>query len=92
YRGFARMYRQTTDGLRSAVGSKFFDTGDTPDFVPAALDYDGATNFGIRGADLTGAADSKIGLLSFWFRVDAGDGTIRTVAQSNGGRYTLRLD
>lgn len=92
YRGFARMYRQTTDGLRSAVGSKFFDTNDTPDFLPGANDYDGATNFGNRGADWTGNADSSIGLLSFWFRVDGADGTIRTIAQSNAGTYTLRLD
>ena len=92
YRGFINLYRQTTDGLRSAAGTRAFDSGDTPPFAANALDYNGTTNFGLRGADLTGNADSKICLLSCWFKIDGGDGTFRTIAQNTSARYFLRLD
>jgi hypothetical protein len=91
YRGFARMYRQTTDGLRSAPASLFFDSGDTPAFAPAASDYDGATNFALRGSDLTGNADSKLLTFSVWFRVDGGDGLIRRLQDSQGTRFFFDL-
>ncbi len=92
YRGYAQMYRQTTDGLRSAPASLTFDFGDTPSFSPAADDYDGVTNFGLRGANLTGVANSTTALFSFWFRIDGGDGTVRIIASNTASRYNVRLD
>jgi hypothetical protein len=42
--------------------------------VVDAADFDGTNDF-IRRAALTGAADSKTGILSFWLRLDGGDGS-----------------
>jgi len=36
-----------------------------------SADFDGANDFMTRGADLSGNADSKLGLVSFWARCDA---------------------
>lgn len=46
---------------------------------PYAYDYDGTNDYATRGANLTGAADGKQGTFSFWFRVDGGAGTRRTI-------------
>lgn len=40
--------------------------------------FDGANDYMYR-AGMSGASDSKTGLLSFWFRVDGGNGTTRRV-------------
>lgn len=40
--------------------------------VVDAADFDGANDYLSRGADLTGASDSKSGIISAWLRFDAG--------------------
>jgi hypothetical protein len=40
--------------------------------VVDAADFDGTNDYLSRGADLTGAADSKSGIISAWLRFDAG--------------------
>lgn len=40
-------------------------------FSPLGADFDGSNDWGSRGADLTGAADGKVGILSCWFWFDA---------------------
>lgn len=44
------------------------------DIVVDAADFDSLNDYMIRGAGLTGAVDSKKGIISFWFRLDGGDG------------------
>ena len=90
-KGFARLYRQTTDGLRSAAGAAAFVTGDAPNYAPGALAYDGAADFAVRGADLTGSAESKVATFAGWFKIDAGDGTFRDMQGSNANSYELRI-
>ena len=90
-KGFALVYRQTTEGLRSSPGAVDFISTDSAAYVAVAADYDGTTRFALRGADLTGNADSKVLLLSVWFRVDAGDGTVRRLFSSTGTTYNLQL-
>jgi len=60
-------------------------------FAPAAIssafrvgagDFDGTNDYMTRGAGLTGAADSKSGILSVWVRLDAGLGTQRLIGSS----------
>lgn len=41
-----------------------------------AADFDG-TDVMTRGANMTGAVDSKLGLLSFWMRLDGGNGNLQ---------------
>lgn len=43
-------------------------------FIVDAADFDGTNDYLTRGADLTGIADGKAGALSFWVRIDGGDG------------------
>lgn len=45
--------------------------------VVDAADFDGINDHMLRGAALSSIADSKKGTVSFWFRVDGGDGTGR---------------
>ncbi len=90
-KGFVNLYRQTTDGLRSAAGTaSFVSTGAAP-YAALAKDYDGSTNFALRGADLTNNANSKLGTISVWFRIDAGDGTARIILDNTAAAYSLRL-
>jgi len=42
--------------------------------VVDAADFDGTNDYMTRGADLTGSADSKSGILSAWLRIDGHDG------------------
>lgn len=89
--GFARLYRQTTDGLRSAPGSATFIASDSTNFNPGALSYDGLADFARRGADLTGAVESQFATFTGWFKVNGGDGTFRAICGCNGNQYEIRI-
>lgn len=43
-------------------------------YVASASDFDGTNDYMRRGADLTGNADSKVGLVSVWFNLEGGNG------------------
>lgn len=91
-KGFARLHRQTTDGLRSAPSTASFISTDAAPFTTAAFSYDGATDWASRGADLTGVTDTRTATISFWFRIDGGAGTVRDVLASSGTIYTLAIN
>jgi hypothetical protein len=91
YKGFARVYRQTDEGIRSSPGAADFISSDSAAYAADARDYNGTTMYGARGADLTGNANSKVCIFSIWFRVDAGDGTNRIMFNSTGSSYFFRL-
>lgn len=55
-----------------------------------AVDFDGSNDYISRGADLTGNADGKVGLLSAWFRLDGGDGA-QIIAFRNADGF-LQMD
>ena len=68
----------------------------SPTFTCDAADFDGTNDYMSRGA-LSGAVDSKKGLLSAWIRLDGGDGTFQVVflgeISSGADRfYLLRAD
>lgn len=62
-----------------------------------SADFDG-TDYMTTGAGLSGASDSKSGIISFWMRIDGGDGTFMFVFQGAttvGGttsRFRIRND
>lgn len=60
-----------------------------PMIVCDAADFDGTNDFMARGAGLSGAADSKTGILSAWFRIDGGDGTSIYPFNCTGDRVLL---
>ena len=47
-----------------------------------SADFDGATDYSNRGAQLTGISDGKTGLFSCWMRLDGGDSSILTIIQN----------
>lgn len=57
---------------------------DEQGYAPNAILFDGATDLMLRGAGLTGIADGKQGLLSCWFRRDAGSLVTTIIFDSDG--------
>lgn len=53
-----------------------------------SADFDGTNDYMLRGAGLTGLSDGKTGILSFWYRIDGGDGTGRAILQNNQATST----
>lgn len=89
-KGFAELFRQTDQGMRSAAAVQTFISSDAPAYSASALAYDGVNDWGARGADLTSNADTKVGLWSFWFRLDGSDGSTLRMFQSTGTTYSIR--
>jgi hypothetical protein len=48
-----------------------------------AVNFDGTNDYLTRGAKLTGIADGKKGLISFWVKFNGGDGTTQTIAATS---------
>lgn len=92
YKGFVRAYRQTAEGIRSAAGTANFISTDSAAYAATADDYDGSTNYGLRGADYTTNANSKLTIFSAWFRVDGGAGTIREFLGNQAGFYSFAIN
>jgi hypothetical protein len=60
----------------------------TGGYTTSATDYDGTNDYYTRGADLTGNANTGAGTLSFWIRLDGGDGaTQRIIGTSTPIRF-----
>ncbi|GBG03893.1 hypothetical protein AZSI13_32200 [Azospira sp. I13] len=53
--------------------------------------FDGATAYLARGGDLTGLADGKAGTLSFWMRMDGGDGVLVRLLSNIGSGITFQV-
>ncbi len=92
YKGFVRAYRQTAEGIRSAAGTANFISTDSAAYAASADDYDGSTNFALRGSDYTSNADSKVCTFSVWFRVDGGGASNRVFISNQFGRIQLTLN
>lgn len=59
----------------------------TSGFAVNAVTFDGSTDYLTRGADLTGAADSKVGIFSAWYRCDNDLATDRDFINSVPPRF-----
>lgn len=68
---------------------KMLCRGDVPAFTCDAADFDGTNDWMERDADLTGLSDSRTGILSFWIRLDGGNGAAMRVLGSSGGSYRI---
>jgi hypothetical protein len=66
--------------------------------APAALacdaaNFDGTNDWLGRSSDPTGAADGKTGIVSYWFRINGGDGVLREVMQlGTAGGSNVRIE
>jgi len=56
-----------------------------------AVRFDG-NDYLTRGADLTSNADSKVGIISFWFKFTGGDGSKMRIWTSHDGPSDVALD
>ena len=54
-----------------------------------SADFDGTNDYMTRGAGLTGAADSKTGIISAWVRLDSGNGIDRILWPASNGAELL---
>lgn len=59
-------------------------------YVASATDFDG-TDYMSRGANLTGAANGTKGSLSFWLKINAGNGTTRGLFVNDDNRFAVFL-
>jgi hypothetical protein len=59
-------------------------------FRHQAVVFDGTNDFMLRGAGLTGAADTKTGVFACWVKFNGGNGTLQYIADTNGGRFRVR--
>lgn len=58
-------------------------------YIPVAVDFDGSAD-DLERVALVGAADSKTGIISAWFRADGGNGTSLGIFGNNGSSVYLR--
>jgi len=58
-------------------------------YITKAVDFDGVDDYLSRGADLTGDADSKKGLISAWFRLDGTDGARLNIFRADTGFFNV---
>lgn len=56
-----------------------------------AVDFDGTTDRLSLTGDLTGNADGYLGTVSFWFKIDGGDGTNRTLLANANSRVLIYM-
>ena len=60
-----------------------------PMIVCDSADFDGTNDYMTRGAGLTGAADSKSGILSCWIRLDGTDSALQGILYSEATPVTF---
>ena len=75
----------------SLGGFPFLPAAAAAAYTCDAADFDGTNDALNRGADFTGAADSSQFILSFWFRIDGGDGVnMRLLRGASSGFDLMR--
>ncbi len=62
---------------------------DVAAYTAVAADFDGSADSLARGADLSGAVDDRQGTLSFWFRLDGGNGSFTWAMDTTNARVRL---
>lgn len=60
-------------------------TTEASTYVAHGVNFDGTNDYLTRGAGLTGAADSKKGIVSVWWKVGGGDGNFRQIFEGPSG-------
>jgi len=76
------------DGF-STVGVQSSQEEESATGIIGAVTFDGTDDYLRRGADLDGNADGKSGTLSFWIKMNGGDGTSQRIYQSTSGYIGL---
>lgn len=59
--------------------------------VVPAVHFDGDNDYLLRGADLTGSANSKLGIFSGWFKMDADGGQIDWITNTSNNFQIAKL-
>ena len=65
-----------------SIHQLMFANYEHPRIVCDAADFDGTNDYMLRGAGLTGAADSKTGIFSCWLRLDGGNDALQRIMSS----------
>ncbi len=64
--------------------------GPSGPYVTTAVNFDGTNDYGLRGSDLTGNADSAVGIFSFWIKFNGGDGVTQTIFSDTNTRVRVK--
>lgn len=61
-------------------------------FSALGVHFDGANDYLTRGAGLTGAADGKVGIVSFWYKMTGGDGALQNIFEAADQAFGVRRE
>lgn len=64
--------------------------GASAGYATGASNFDGTNDWGLRGADLTGNADGKKGLVSFWVRFQGGNAALQRIYDASGTVHNIQ--
>lgn len=67
-----------------------FGVGGDSRFPVSAVTFDGTNDYMLRGANLTGIANGKKGIVSFWMKLGGGDGALQCVWETNGTFFEIQ--
>ena len=85
--GVALTERANIAAVESNAGSYCFH-----DISYEGRDFDGINDYYNRDSGLIGAADSKVGLLSLWLRIDGGANTTRHILYALSNTLDLKIN
>lgn len=75
-----------------ALNAMMISSGGSAVPVPVpAVDYGGVSDFLATGVAWSGTADGPLGMINIWVRIDAGDGTTRTLITDNNQHCELKI-
>ena len=61
-------------------------------YVARAVNFDGTNDYMLRGSDMTGSVDGKTGTVSYWLKLNGGDGNLQIVFRSGAGFVDTRRE
>lgn len=61
-------------------------------YTTSGTDYDGTNDYAAFGGGINGGADASQGIISFWFRIDGGDGTDIRMLEQNFPQVNVTRD
>jgi hypothetical protein len=69
----------------------FSDTGGSAAYAPLGVRFDGTDTLLSKASGLTGAADAKVGMCSFWFKMKGNDAAFNAFLEAAGGTLGLSI-
>jgi hypothetical protein len=78
-----------TAGTQYKIAARWTST-EGEENLSVARDLDGSNDYYLRGADLTGNADDKSGIIVARIRIDGGDAALQSILRSHGTNFSFQ--